>query len=109
MAIKGAVKIGVKTKLSNLSELSLSYGYAISAQGSLSALKNNQVFCDLPVYAVNKNLLSDIGRYADRVNVVTDNARVVISRIKRFSDKKNIAPIEHENQKMAHKNIEATL
>ena len=81
----------IKTKLANLSDLSVNYHYAISVHGSLSSLKNKQqVFCDLPAYAVNANVLSDIGRHADKIHVVTDDAGVSKDRIDKFISKNNL-------------------
>lgn len=80
----------IKTKLAHLSDLSVGYHYAISAHGSLSSLKNKQqVFCDLPAYAVNANVLSDIGRYADKIHVVTDDVNVSKDRTDKILSKQN--------------------
>lgn len=82
----------IKTKLDSLNNLSLNYHYAISVHGSLSSLKNKQqVFCDLPAYAVNANALSDIGRYANKIHMVTDHAIIAENRINQFIQKEAAA------------------
>ena len=85
----GSTNEKIKTKLSNLNNLSLNHHYAISVHGSLSSLKNKeQVFCDLPSYTVNANALSDIGRHTDKIHIVTDDAEVAKQRIDKFIFKK---------------------
>lgn len=75
----------IKTKLGNLSNLSINYHYAISAQGSLASLKSKQpVLCDFPAYAVNANTLSDIGRHTEKIHVVTDDAEITRNRVDKF-------------------------
>ena len=76
--------------MSNLNNLSLNHHYAISVHGSLSLLKNKeQVFCDLPAYAVNANALSDIGRHTDKIHIATDDAEVAKQRVDKFISKES--------------------
>lgn len=105
----------IKTKLGNLGDLSVNYHYAISVHGSLSSLKNKQqAFCDLPAYAVNANVLSDIGRHTDKIHVVTDDAEAAKQRIDKFvskqillsSDEKSVVDIKNSNDQPKNNAIE---
>lgn len=87
--------------LKKLNGLPISYDYARSVHEPLLKNKKESIVCDLPNYAVNANLISDLKRHTDNIHIITDSKVRAEKRLPIYNIKESAIDqhtIEHQQK-----------